>query len=98
MEEYASTIFDPALRIFTVALAQAFLSGESIGVCSKWAQQKTTSVSLVWRSDLNDTELNPYGSIYDDADAHAPPIDYCLQGNATQMWEVYWPVVNETGQ
>ena len=118
MEEYASTIFDPALRIFTVALAQAFLgageakwwdaqcavvmdqvlSGQSIGVCSKWAQQRTTSVSLVWRSDLNDTELNPYGSIYDDADAHAPPIDYCLQGNATQMWEVYWPVVNETGQ
>ncbi|CAE7568765.1 rihA [Symbiodinium natans] len=73
------------------------LSGKKIGVCSNWAEQKVTSVSLVWRSNLTDGELNPYGSIKDDEDAHAPPVDYCLDGNVTQMWEVYWPMVNQTG-
>ncbi|CAJ1443138.1 unnamed protein product [Effrenium voratum] len=78
-----------------VAMDQV-LSGQSIGVCSNWAEKKKTSVSLIWRSNLTEGELNPYGSVYDDADAHAPLIDYCLDGNVTQMWEVYWPQVNET--
>ena len=73
------------------------LSGLKEGVCSNWAEQKMTRVSLVWRSNLTAGELNPYGSIYDDADANAPPVDYCLDGNVTQMWEVYWPMVNQTG-
>ncbi|CAE6965710.1 rihA [Symbiodinium natans] len=73
------------------------LSGLKQGVCSNWFEDKLTSVSLVWRSNLTDGELNPYGSVYDDEDAHAPPIDYCLDGNVTQMWEVYWPMVNQTG-
>ena len=73
------------------------LSGQSVGVCSNWAEKRKTSVSLIWRSNLAEGEMNPYGSIHDDADAHAPPIDYCLNGNVTQMWEVYWPMVNKNG-
>ncbi|CAJ1443139.1 unnamed protein product [Effrenium voratum] len=116
LEQMASQLADPDLRIFVTELAKAFLeageakwwdaqcavamdqvlSGQSIGVCSNWAEKKKTSVSLIWRSNLTEGELNPYGSVYDDADAHAPLIDYCLDGNVTQMWEVYWPQVNET--
>merc|ERR1719293_503748 len=49
------------------------LSGNPIGVCSKYSQGRKTSVSLVWRSLLSDDELNPYGSVRDDEHADAPP-------------------------
>lgn len=74
------------------------ISGSPRGVCSNYAQGKRTHVSLVWRSILKDDEMNPYGSVQEDEGANAPLIDYCLNGDNEKMWEVYWPVVNRTGQ
>uniref|UniRef100_A0A6U6KCL2 Inosine/uridine-preferring nucleoside hydrolase domain-containing protein n=1 Tax=Zooxanthella nutricula TaxID=1333877 RepID=A0A6U6KCL2_9DINO len=65
-------------------------------LCANWADDRRTSVSLVWRSSLAEGEVNPYGSVYDDANADAPPVSYCLRSNPDRMWEQYWPVVNGT--
>jgi len=115
MEQYAETLHDERLRIFTIELAKSFLkageakwwdaqcavmmdeilSGNPLGVCSNYARGKKTSVSLVWRSLLKHGELEPYGSVKDDELADAPPVDYCLDGNVSKMWEVYWPMVDK---
>ena len=76
-------------------MMEQVISGQPGGVCSNWAWNKKTAVSLVWRSNLLEHELNPYGSIVDDLNAHAPPVNYCLGGNSTQMWEVFWPMLDK---
>jgi inosine-uridine nucleoside N-ribohydrolase len=79
----------------SAVMMDEILSGNPIGVCSKYAQGRKTSVSLIWRSLLKSGELNPYGSVRDDEHANAPPVDYCLDGNSDRMWSVYWPMINK---
>jgi len=81
----------------SAVMMDEIMSGNPLGVCSKYAESKRTSVSLVWRSLLKSGELNPYGSVRDDEHAEAPPIDYCLDGDSERMWAVYWPMINGTG-
>jgi inosine-uridine nucleoside N-ribohydrolase len=82
----------------SAVMMDEIMSGNPIGVCSKYAKSKRTSVSLVWRSLLKSGELNPYGSVRDDEYAEAPPIDYCLDGDSERMWAVYWPMINRSNE
>ena len=56
------------------------ISGRPLGVCANWALNRSTSVSLRWRSLLEEGEVNPYGSIRDAETAEAPLVARKLGG------------------